>query len=245
VTWLLAVGLVLSGWVLVGAASRRADPRVLRVLAVDGEASPRRRPALGPRALAALGVVVGSSAAVVDLVTAVFAATVLGLAGYRLPGFLAARAAARRRLEVSRSVPDVIDVVAVSVAAGLSPRLALERATDAVPGPLGLELSAIRQDVVLGGSWSEGLREVARRLNGAELRRLAVVLERGQRLGAPMADRLRDLSREVRAERRSRREERARRAPVVMLFPLVFLILPAFVLAAVVPAVLVAVRDVS
>jgi tight adherence protein C len=243
-TWLLAIGLVLSGWLLVGAATRRSDPRVLRVLAVDRESSPPQRPPVGPRALAAVGVVVGSSAAVVDPVTAVFAAAVLGLAGYRLPSFLAARAAARRRLEVSRSVPDVLDVVAVSVAAGLSPRLALER-TDAVPGPLGQELSAIRHDVALGGSWSKGLREVARRLNVAELRRLAVVLERGQRLGAPMADRLRDFSREMRAERRSRREERARRAPVAMLFPLVFLILPAFVLAAVVPAVLVAVRDVS
>jgi tight adherence protein C len=70
-------------------------------------------------------------------------------------------------------------------------------------------------------------------------------LEQGQRLGVPVAVRLRDLAREVRAERRSRREERARRAPVAMLFPLVFLILPAFVLAAVVPAVLVAVRGVS
>jgi tight adherence protein C len=243
-TWLLAIGLVLSGWLLVGAATRRSDPRVLRVLAVDRESSPPRRPPVGPRALVAVGVVVGSSAAVVDPVTAVFAAAVLGLAGCRLPSFLAARAAARRRLEVSRSVPDLLDVVAVSVAAGLSPRLALER-TDSVPGPLGQELSAIRHDVALGGSWSKGLREVARRLNVAELRRLAVVLERGQRLGAPMADRLRDFSREVRAERRSRREERARRAPVAMLFPLVFLILPAFVLAAVVPAVLVAVRDVS
>jgi tight adherence protein C len=81
---------------------------------------------------------------------------------------------------------------------------------------------------------------VADRTALPELRRLAVTLERSERLGTPVAGRLRDLAREVRAERAVRREERARRAPVAMLFPLVFLILPAFVVAAVVPALLVA-----
>jgi tight adherence protein C len=77
-----------------------------------------------------------------------------------------------------------------------------------------------------------------------ELRRLAVTLRRADRLGSPVAERLRDLAADVRAERRAQREERARRAPVRMLFPLVFLILPAFVLSAVVPALIVATRDI-
>jgi tight adherence protein C len=77
-----------------------------------------------------------------------------------------------------------------------------------------------------------------------DMRRLAAALERGQRLGAPLADQLRRLARDVRDERRARAEERARRAPVLMLFPLVFLILPAFVLAAVIPAVVVATRGI-
>jgi hypothetical protein len=64
----------------------------------------------------------------------------------------------------------------------------------------------------------------------AEVRQLAVTLERSDRLGTPVALHLRALAREVRAERRAAEAERARRAPVLMLFPLVFLILPAFVL---------------
>jgi tight adherence protein C len=244
-TWLLALGFVLASGLLVLALLARPEPRVMDALGIrpstrgDGSRWIRDR-----RVLSCGGVVIGVATAAVDLPTAVVAVPVLGLAGYRLPAFLATRATTRCRVELSRAVPDVLDLVAVGVTAGLSPRLALERAADTVGGLMGTELRTIRSDVGLGATWPAGLRNAARRIGVQELRRLAVILERGQRLGAPVADRVRELAREVRAERRSRREERARRAPVAMLFPLVFLILPAFVLVAVVPAVLVAVRGV-
>jgi tight adherence protein C len=98
--------------------------------------------------------------------------------------------------------------------------------------------------VELGESWAAVLRRPAQRLDLRDLRRLSSTLEQSSRLGSPVAERLRGLAREVRAERRDREEERARRAPVAMLFPLVFLILPAFVLAAVVPTILVATRGI-
>jgi tight adherence protein C len=88
------------------------------------------------------------------------------------------------------------------------------------------------------------VRAAADRLEVRDLRRLALALERGQRLGAPLAEQLRRLARDVRHERHAMAEERARRAPVLMLFPLVFLILPAFVLAAVIPALIVAARGI-
>jgi tight adherence protein C len=140
-------------------------------------------------------------------------------------------------------MPDLFDLLAVSVTAGLSPRLALERAPDVISGHLGETLDGVGQDVSLGTPWHVALQAAADRSGASELRRLAVTLHRAERLGSPIVDRLRDLAAEVRSERRARREERARRAPVQMLFPLVFLILPAFVLAAVVPALLVATSD--
>jgi tight adherence protein C len=243
VTWVAAVGYAVAADLLVLALVVRSEPRVLAGLDIDPP--PERRWFRDRRVLAGTGLGLGASAAVVDPATALLVAPVLAVAGYRLPAFLRARADARRRAAASRSVPDMLDVVAVSVTAGLSPRLALERAADAVGGPLGEELSTIRRDVDLGGTWRAGLRDATLRLAIPELRRLAAVLELGRRLGVPVVARLRDLAREVRSERRARREERARRAPVTMLFPLVFLILPAFVLAAVVPAVLVAVRGVQ
>ena len=160
--------------------------------------------------------------------------------GFLLPDLLLARRAAGLRAQAEASVADLLDLVAVSVSAGLTPRLALERAPEALGGPLGEEVSRARHAVTLGSPWRVVLRQVADRTGLSELRRLAVDLERSERLGTPVAERLRTLAREVRAERAARREERARRAPVAMLFPLVFLILPAFVIAAVVPALLVA-----
>lgn len=160
-------------------------------------------------------------------------------------------AAARHRVRLGReltgtraAVPDLLDLLAVSVTAGLSPRLALERAPDLLDGALGEVLLTVRRDVALGSSWHVALEDAATSAGVAELRRLAITLRRAERLGAPLAERLRELASQVRNERRAQREERARRAPVQMLFPLVFLILPAFVVAAVVPALIVATRDI-
>jgi len=141
------------------------------------------------------------------------------------------------------SVPDLLDVLAVSVTAGLSPHLALARAPDVLSGRLGSILIGARHDVELGTSWRVALDNVALNHRIDELHRLAQTLHRAERLGSPVAERLRELAADVRSERRMRREERARKAPVQMLFPLVFLILPAFVLGAVVPALLVTTRD--
>jgi tight adherence protein C len=242
-TWVVAVAFVVSAMLMIGAVVARSDPRVTAALAAPSGRKPTSF--LSPVVLGGVGLAVAVSIVAVDPLVAAVTAPILAMAGYRLSPFLAARGEARRRRESNRSVPDLLDVVAVGATAGLSPRLALERAVEAATGPLADELLGVRRDVDLGGGWPAGLRDVARSQGLPELRRLAVVLDQGRRLGAPVAVRLRELAREVRAERRLRREERARRAPVTMLFPLVFLILPAFILAAVLPAVMVALRGAS
>jgi tight adherence protein C len=248
VTWALAGAFVVSGWLAIAALRAGSDPVVAAALEPARSRGVLRQPKrtlARPGFLAAVGGVVGLSVVVVDPVLGVVTGPVLIVAGWRLPRFLEARAAGGDRQEASASVPELLDVVAVAVTAGLSPRLALDRAAGAILGPLGDAMGSIRREVQLGGTWTGGLRQAAERMQVSELRRLAVVIDQGRRLGAPVAERLRALATDVRAERRARREERARRAPVAMLFPLVFLILPAFVLAAVVPAVLVAIRGIT
>ena len=273
-TTALAAAYVLAGALFLAGMARRGDPRIgarlagpvdeafdplaslgrrLSVPAARARIAERRRAAgmagsvdrvVGAKVvLSAAGLLVGLTAAPGGP-EGVMAAAILATAGWRLPEFVLARRAAARTTAVGAGVPDLLDLVAISVTAGLTPRLALDRAAQALHGPLAEELAAARREVDLGASWRAALRSVAVRLGVRDLRRLAVTLERSERLGTPVAARLRDLAREVRAERRAAQEERARRAPVAMLFPLVFLILPAFVLAAVVPAVLVAVRDI-
>lgn len=189
----------------------------------------------------AAGVTMWSSGGVMTLLMS----AVLPAAGFALPNFLLGRRATLARAEASAAAPDLLDAVAVCVTAGLSPRTALDRAGAVVRGPLAEELEEARRQVDLGAPWRSALRGVAERTRLPELRRLSVTLERSERLGSPVADQLRRLARDVRDERRLRDEERARRAPVAMLFPLVLCILPAFVLAAVVPAMLVAARDIG
>jgi tight adherence protein C len=192
--------------------------------------------------LGASGMLLGFSAFPGGWWAALGTAVLLGMAGFRLPDFSLARLARASPTEMESAVPEMLELVALSVAAGVTPRLALDRVAELSQGRLAEELRAARREASLGTPWRVALRSLAKRTGLRDMRRLAVTLERSERLGAPVAEQLRVLAREVRAERRAAAEERARRAPVLMLFPLVFLILPAFVLAAVVPAVLVATR---
>ena len=195
---------------------------------------------LGRKAvLASIGAAVGLT---VGGLQAPPVAAALAAGGSVLPDVLAARAADARRRRSVAAVPDLVDLVALGVTAGLSPRAALDRAASTAPSPLREELRRVRDHVDLGGAWPAALAELADRLHGPDLRRLAATLERSSRLGAPVLRSLVGFARDVRARDLARREERARRAPVLMLFPLVFCILPAFVVAAIVPAVLVATR---
>lgn len=237
-----------SSWALETVGRRfprgRARARVEARLAAGG-----RDPTTSDRVLGAKVLAAGLAAAVGAMLPAgAGRVPVLGLlaaAGYVVPDFRLARRVTAMRRRARNAVPELLDLVAVSVSAGLTPRIALDRAAAVVGGPLGAELSRARAEVTLGTPWRRALRDLAQRTDLEELRRLSVTLSRSERLGSPVAERLRALAREVRAERRAEAEERARRAPVAMLFPLVFLILPAFVLAAVVPAVLVATRGIG
>jgi tight adherence protein C len=271
--WAIAVGFVGSASLFGAGLLLRFDPRIQARLGGSGprrrlgllEAMGRRIPAvrartklsdrLGDADARAVDRVLGKklATAVVGALSGIALpsgpggiaiAALLALTGWRLPDFLLARRARTDRARAEAAIPELLDLVAVSVTAGLTPRLALDRAGRALSGPLAAELEGARRSVELGESWAAVLRRAAQRLDVRDLRRLASSLEQSSRLGSPVAERLRGLAREVRAERRVRNEERARRAPVAMLFPLVFLILPAFVLAAVVPTILVATRGI-
>jgi tight adherence protein C len=224
----------------------RARRKVRDLVGETGSAEAEVDRILGTKTLyACVGVAAAATMWSNGGVTSVAMSVVLGAAGFALPNFLLGRRAAASRAEAAASAPDLLDAVAVCVTAGLSPRTSLDRAGAVVRGPLAHELEEARRQVALGTPWRSALRGVSDRTGLPELRRLSITLDRSERLGSPVADQLRRLARDVRDERRLRAEERARRAPVAMLFPLVLCILPAFVLAAVVPAMLVAARDIG
>ncbi len=166
------------------------------------------------------------------------AAIVFAALGARAPRILLARAGGRRRSAVDRQIPQLLDLLAAASSAGLSAPLALERAAEAVSGPLGEELDAVVRTVSLGARWREELHSLAERLDLPDMRRTVAALTRTETLGSSLASSTAELAERVRQARRAATTERARTAPVKMLFPLVFLVLPAFLLLTVVPVLL-------
>lgn len=154
------------------------------------------------------------------------------------------RARRRRLVAIDRQVPQLLDLLAAGSRAGLSAELAMRRAAEASADPLGADLGRLFEDADLGARWREDLAIYAAASGSRDLRRTVAVLERTERLGSPLTDASRDLAAAVRQARRSAILERARTAPVKMLFPLVFLILPAFMLLTVVPVLLATVRSI-
>jgi tight adherence protein C len=164
---------------------------------------------------------------------------------FTAPDALLIRRARRRRAAADAEVPQLLDLLAAASTAGLAGPLALRRATAALRGPLGEELRRAIEAVDLGARWREELARCAERVGSADLRRAVAVLARTERLGTPLSSASAELAGRVRAARRAAAAERARKAPVKMLFPLVLLILPAFLLLTVVPVLITTVRSIG
>ena len=158
---------------------------------------------------------------------------------------VSSRRAARRKASFDAEVPQLLDLLAAGSSAGLSAPLALRRAAEALRGPLGVELIAAFAAVDLGARWRDELADVAERLDSDDLRHTVSVLVRTEVLGSSLVVATRELAGDVRRARRAAVTERARAAPVKMLFPLVFLVLPAFLLLTVVPVLLTTLRSIG
>jgi len=159
-----------------------------------------------------------------------------GPIGRVVAGLVGRRRCARRDAELARELPVVIDLLAVAVGAGCTPYLAVGVAAQWSPPVLAEHLEVIQRDGSLGVSFAEALERGARQRPA--LQPLSDALLASERYGAPVGDALTRLAGEERAALRRRAEARARTVPVRLLFPLVFLVLPAFGLLSVVPVLI-------
>jgi len=137
---------------------------------------------------------------------------------------------------VEHELPVTIDLLAVAVGAGCTPYLAVDVAATWSPPMLASQLGGVVRACTLGRSFADALDDLAVRV--PPIRPLADALLASERFGAAVGDALIRLAAEQRAVLRRRAETRARTVPVRLLFPLVFLVLPAFGLLTVVPALL-------
>lgn len=160
------------------------------------------------------------------------------LLGYRLPVLAVARRVARRRERVALALPDAVDLLAVCSHAGLNLALSLRRVTARTGGVLGEELRRTLEEIDLGVPRQAAMQALSQRNPHGDLEALVSVLENAERFGNQVSASLETFAAEVRERRKRSAEEQARKAPVKILFPLVFFILPAFILLSVVPLLL-------
>ena len=228
---LLPLLLAVMAWTAVVRAVHAFGPAPARVSALVRPApSPSgRSPPTGRRALLLAG------AAVLPVAAVGLPAVVLGAAAL-LGAPRIQRLVARRRREsaVAVDLPEVVDLLTVAVGAGLTVRDAVSAVARRSAGPLARELAMVVADADAGRPFADALDDLPVRA-GESTRALAASLAGCVRYGSPVGPTLAARAADAREAERRRMEQAARRVPVLLLFPLVLCILPAFALLTVAP----------
>lgn len=146
--------------------------------------------------------------------------------------------ATRRRLAVERALPDFLDLVVVSVEAGLGFEGAVARIAERAEGPLAAEFRRVLADENLGATRRQALQSLNQRCTAPGINSLVSAILQAEQTGMGIAQVLRAQGDRLRIRRRQRAEESAMKAPLKMLFPLVFFIFPSLFVVVLGPAVL-------
>jgi tight adherence protein C len=183
-------------------------------------------------ALLLLGIVMG------NLSFGIIAAGVAGIIGFFAPEFWLTRRIKKRRKLILLAVPDTLDLLTISVRAGLGFDAALGKVVEKSKGPLSDEFRRALAEIRLGKARREALRDLAGRCDVSALSTFIAAIIQAEQLGVSISKVLQVQSEQLRIERRQRAEEAANKAPIKMLFPLVGCIFPSMFIVILGPAII-------
>ena len=198
---------------------------------------------MSPRTLLGYRVLVATVFPVIILVLGSGGALALVLAvamvgvGWMLPLTLVRRRARLRVDQIDLALPDLVDLLVVTVEAGLGFSGSLRVAADQFDGPLSEELRLTLQEQAMGLAMSDALLHLLRRAETPAMRSFVRSVIQGENLGVSTGQIMRNIAVEMRKRRRKAAEERAQKAPIKLLFPLVFLIFPTMFIVLLLPAI--------
>jgi tight adherence protein C len=162
----------------------------------------------------------------------------LVLVGFFGPDYLVNIYARRRREQIRAALPDALDLLAVSVEAGLGLDGAIAKLTEHMEGPLAEEFGLTLSEMRIGESRGEALKRLGERADTPEVSSFTRSIIQADQLGTSLGRILRVQAADTRLRRQAAAEERAMKAPIKMLFPTVLFIFPAMFLVILGPAIL-------
>jgi tight adherence protein C len=228
-----------------GRFARRFTPldtreRIAQKLSLAG--SPLTWDAERVAALKLIGGVVGfflsvflSSLASLSGVFSILLIVILTAVGFFGPDAVLDRKVEARQKDIRNSLPDILDLLTISVEAGLSLNAALAQVVQNVPGTLSSEVSRMLQEIQIGSSRADAFRHLAQRTDVEELNAFVLAMIQADIFGVSIANVLRGQSKELRIKRRQRAEKAAQQTPVKIVFPLILCVLPSLFIVVIGP----------
>jgi tight adherence protein C len=159
----------------------------------------------------------------------------LAFVGFVAPDSMLNRRVDERQKEILRTLSDTLDLLTISVEAGLSLNAAIAQVVQNVPGVLSSEFARMLQEIQLGVPRGDSFRNLAERTDVEELNAFALAMIQADVFGVSIASVLRTQAQQLRIKRRQRAEAKAQQTPVKIVFPLILCILPALFIVIVGP----------
>jgi tight adherence protein C len=150
----------------------------------------------------------------------------LSFVGFLAPDSILSRKVDERQQDILRTLSDTLDLLTISVEAGLSLNAAIAQVVQNVPGVLSSEFARMLQEIQLGVPRADAFRHLAERTDVEELNGFALAMIQADVFGVSIASVLRTQAQQLRIKRRQRAEAKAQQTPVKIVFPLILCVLP-------------------